>query len=166
MLNNSFGLATRPVVNLHYVRMTSTTLKSPFEYSEVINFRMTLSHQHVLLIDGDPLVLEGMKLLLQDMRCEVAVVSHPTHQFLPSLLENCPHLIIASGELHNDVSILTLVNAIRAYYDADIPVILLMSDNDTQSHDTDEHAVCLPDDVAPQRLRHVITRLLDRASIS
>jgi DNA-binding NtrC family response regulator len=117
----------------------------------------------VCLIDGDPLVMEGMKLLLHDLQCEVSILRRPkTTQELILTPSACPKLIITPDRLETGIAGQDLIQRIRTQCTLDIPAIILCTDTDfgTTTRDTDR-LVFLPDNVNPQRLREVISNLLD-----
>lgn len=124
--------------------------------------------RHVLLIDGDPLVLEGMQLLLQDLHCEVSLLHG--QQELRTLLRThpeCPQLIIAPTVMECGSPGERFIHEIRAHYRSTILAILLATDysfnTESARHD---NIVTLSDGLNPKRLRKVITELLGHDSVS
>lgn len=118
----------------------------------------------VMLIDGDPLVQEGLKLLLQDMQYDVVVVRN--YQALQQLLatnSDCPHLVIAPVVIEQGITGENLINELRLKYKFSIPAILL---NDEHREDTalaDYHdQIFFCDDLNPVNLRKIITNILGR----
>jgi DNA-binding NtrC family response regulator len=123
---------------------------------------------HVLLIDGDPLVLEGMKLLLQDFHCEVTLIREQRElRTLGVAHPDCPRLIIVPKMLESGTPGERLIYEIRAHYRASIPAIVLATDHSFNTEPVrQDNILILTDGLNPKRLRNMITELLEPAKAS
>jgi CheY-like chemotaxis protein len=126
---------------------------------------MSNPQRHVLLIDGDPLVLEGMKLLLQDLHCEVTLMSEQRElRTLGVAHPDCPQLIIAPRTLESGTPGERLIYEIREYYRARIPAIVLATDHSFNTEPVrQDNILIMTGGLNPKRLRTMITELLEPA---
>ncbi|OBZ96674.1 histidine kinase [Pararhizobium polonicum] len=82
----------------------------------------------VLCIDNEPLILEGMKLLLEGWGCTVSTASSmDIWQQDPPARELRPDAIVADYHLDNGTGI-AMIRAIRLHFGADIPSLLVTAD--------------------------------------
>lgn len=123
--------------------------------------------QSTILLLSDPLVCEGMRLMLEDMQFTVISANNPTElKNNIATHSTCPELLIFSLMLNNKPSI-ELVRNLRHQFDAVIPAILLSGDN--QTHPlliTDNNITVLPEQIKPQALRQRIIGITKNQSLS
>ena len=117
----------------------------------------------VLCVDNEVTVLEGMKALLSEWRCEVDIVSD-----LPSAIKVIeeqgikPDIILADYQLDDGVTGLDVLNALNQGLEQAIPAIVITAHNteDVRESATSQGYLFLPKPVKPAALRAVMTRLL------
>lgn len=125
---------------------------------------MMTTHRQVIIINGDPMVQEGLKLLLQDLQCEVTIVrNNDDVQQILTIDDACPQLIIVPVAAQDDPIGEHLMNQVRTHYKTDIPVILLENDCDFEIiHNNKSNNVYFSDCSKPKQLRKNITGLLNQ----
>jgi len=126
---------------------------------------MERRYRRVIVIVSDPLVQEGLRLLLQDLRCDVIFVrNHPCLRRLLTTGTGCPQLIIAPTTLENGGTGEDIIDELRAYYNTDIPVILLESEHSFDVIDySDRRNIHVSDCLHPKQLRKTVMELLNHA---
>jgi hypothetical protein len=126
---------------------------------------MNTQQRRVVLFDGDPMVLEGLKLLLQDMQCMVTIMRYPrvSQLLLDTSDPDCPQLIIAPRLYGNEESGEKLVDEIRIKFGKNIPAILLAYDHSFDSKPVrHDNTVFMDGTINPKQLRTIIAELLDK----
>ena len=117
---------------------------------------------HVVVIENDSLIQEGLRLLLLDLNCKANIVNsfNPWQTQIQALIGH-PHLIIATTMSESRASVERLVDKIRAYFREDIPVILLAVDDEVAVLTIrPDNVIVLPGTLDPKGLRKVISALL------
>ncbi|WP_455273010.1 PAS domain-containing hybrid sensor histidine kinase/response regulator [Rhizobium herbae] len=132
VLNHSVDLQSKPGKGTRFrVRMPidSTTANSTkVTPSDPIRTAEPLYGLRVLCIDNEPLILEGMRLLLEGWGCSVSTTpSLDTWQQGLTAHDLRPDAIIADYHLDNGTGI-DMIRAIRLYFGSDIPSLLVTAD--------------------------------------
>lgn len=118
--------------------------------------------RHVLLVDCDPLIREGLQLLLQDFNCRTTLIrDHRDWRNHARKQLELPQLIIAPVVLENGESGAQLVLDIRKQFGSGIPAILLALDcGFNKPTGTQDNLVVISDGLNPQLLRRSISDML------
>jgi Na+/proline symporter/signal transduction histidine kinase/CheY-like chemotaxis protein len=132
VLNHSVDLQSKPGKGTRFrVRMTidSTAANSAKAApSEPIRTAEPLHGLRVLCIDNEPLILEGMKLLLEGWGCSVSTTpSLDIWQQGLTVHDLRPDAIIADYHLDDGTGI-DMIRAVRLYFGTDIPSLLVTAD--------------------------------------
>ncbi|MDY0205912.1 MAG: NahK/ErcS family hybrid sensor histidine kinase/response regulator [Pseudomonas sp.] len=125
----------------------------------------SLQGQRVLVIDNEPEILHSMAALLTQWQCEVLVATDYSGA-LEGLDDHAPDLIIVDLHLDNDVTGLTVVEQLRAYFSKSIAAILITADyTDTEQLLRKKLGIpLLTKPVRPGKLRATMSHQLKVAS--
>ena len=119
-----------------------------------------LSHLHVLVVDNEPAILEGMRLLLSGWGCEVWTASNlQGAQEIIRTQRAAPDVIIADYHL-DDGDGLDLIRVLRWKTEVATPAILVTADRTPTVRDSATHmnVHVLNKPVKPAALRALLTQ--------
>ena len=119
-----------------------------------------LSHLHVLVVDNEPAILEGMRLLLSGWGCEVWTASNlQGAQEIIRTHKAAPDVIIADYHL-DDGDGLDLIRVLRWKTEVATPAILVTADRTPTVRDAATHmnVHVLNKPVKPAALRALLTQ--------
>lgn len=106
---------------------------------------------------------EGLKLLLQDLQCDVTIIRNNIDLQFYTTDTDCPQLIISSIALKGSSSSEQLINQLRTHYKTDVPVILLDYRHDFEVINNNKiNNIYFSDGSNPKQLKKNITKLLHK----
>lgn len=108
------------------LRRAAQRPRPPLPVSGIPDFNGLLA----LVIDDEPEVLAGMRLLLEDMGCEVAAAENSA-EALAAAAAARPDIVISDLRLGGDETGLDVIGALRARYDG-LPAVLLTADTNPE----------------------------------
>lgn len=122
-----------------------------------------LSGLAVLCIDNEPVILAGMRSLLEQWGCEVAVASDLREALSLWPRASAPDLVLADFHL-NDETGLDVLEALRYHWQQPLPAVVISADNSDEVREQVQQAGCLflPKPVQPAALRTLMRRALRR----
>jgi CheY-like chemotaxis protein len=89
----------------------------------------SLAGLHVLCIDNDARILEGMRLLLEGWGCNVDTVAGS--EYLQSAVINRPDIVLADYHLDGETG-LDIIAKLRAIHGDDLPAVLVTADRSNE----------------------------------
>lgn len=120
----------------------------------------------VLVIDNEPAVQESMAMLLQRWHCH-ALVAGSRDEALALIRETgfSPAVILADYHLDHGLTGFEAIYAVRRFLERDIPAAIITADrsDDTRALLRAQYLPVLDKPVKPNRLRALLTSLLDTA---
>ncbi|OPX56749.1 PAS domain S-box-containing protein [Oceanospirillum multiglobuliferum] len=121
-----------------------------------------LAGLHVLCIDNEPLILEGMEAMLSNWQCRVSKAT--TIGGAKSVIRNSgrPDIVLADYHLDNDVTGMMALSALNELFDEPLPAILITADRTEEVAESikSEGYTLLHKPLKPAPLRAMATRVL------
>ena len=120
----------------------------------------TLKGFRVLCIDNEPKILEGMQLLISGWGCEVKTAASLAEANERLTVDGTPDLIVADYHLDSGDGI-EAIRALRAFFKADIPALLLTADRSVEVRaEAERHTIAVQHKpVKPAALRAYLTQV-------
>lgn len=120
----------------------------------------------VLCIDNEAVILAGMRSLLEQWGCEVAVASDLREALSHWPRSTAPDLVLADYHLNEETG-LDVLEALRYHWQQPLPAVVISADNSDEVRDQVLQAGCLflPKPVQPAALRTLMRRALGRPKI-
>jgi len=122
----------------------------------------------VVVIDDDPLVLDGMGGLLRNWGCRVVSAASPDDILAGLAGHDVPDLIISDYRLGDGHSGINAIDELRASFGAPIPAFLISGDTAPErlreAQESGHHMLHKP--VRPMKLRAMVSQLLRSDSIA
>ena len=117
-----------------------------------------LAGVRILVIDNEPAVLEGMRVVLQRWGCEVTIARDAE----AAAAAPVPALVLADYHLDNDVSGIDVLNRLRRLWGVSVPAIIITADHTPAARRAAEAGgdAYLQKPVPLARLRALINRLV------
>lgn len=132
----------------------------------VVPARRAVAVRHVLAIDNEPAILQGMAALLEGWGCTVSVAGS-SEEAIARISENgaIPDVVIADYHLANDETGVAAIQAVRSATGREIPALIITADRTPELreelHTAGLHMLQKP--VKPAQMRALLTRLADGA---
>ena len=114
----------------------------------------------MLCIDNEPKILEGMQLLISGWGCEVKTAASLAEANERLTVDGTPDLIVADYHLDSGDGI-EAIRALRAFFKADIPALLLTADRSVEVRaEAERHTIAVQHKpVKPAALRAYLTQV-------
>ncbi len=122
-----------------------------------------LENVRVLVIDDEPDILDGMRLVLQEWQCEVDTASD-YRQASAAIAATPPDIILCDYRLQDDMTGLDVLRSLEQQYGKPIPAIIITGEHtavvEAELQQMDYQLLTKP--IQPMQLQVAISNLLDR----
>jgi signal transduction histidine kinase/CheY-like chemotaxis protein len=122
----------------------------------------SLENIHLLVIDDDPEILTGMKLILEQWLCVVDTASD-YHQASAAVAARLPDIILCDYRLQDNMTGIEVLHSLEQQQGKPIPAIIITGEHlttiEAELHQTDYQLLSKP--IQPMQLHASISNLLD-----